>query len=133
MTDTILVAYGSDDASESALRFAAERAARTGDRLHVLHVQTGDEDGPVTTETIDDVLDGIDVEYVLENLGFETGDAANVSVAKRLIDHVLSDDYAYVVMGNKSKGALEEMLVGSVTEAVLETHAIPVMLVPPED
>ena len=39
-------------------------------------------------------------------------------------------DYEYVVMGNIEQGLIEEFLLSSMSEAVLDTHKIPVMLVP---
>lgn len=39
-------------------------------------------------------------------------------------------DYEYVVMGNIERGPIEEFFLSDMSEAILDTHTLPVMLVP---
>jgi len=68
------------------------------------------------------------------DLNAETDDteAAAVSKQKRLTDAVLEGDreFEYVVMGEVEHGRIEELMLPSLTEAVLGTHEVPVLLVP---
>lgn len=132
---TIFVAYGGTG-REAVLGFAAERAAASGDDLLVYHVQESAEEtsGPVQSE-IEAVMDGAstDVAYevAIERREAES-DETNVSQQKRLIDAVTDPDreFTYAVMGEVERGPIESITLPSMTEAVLETRSIPVVLVP---
>ncbi|PSP99806.1 hypothetical protein BRC92_13455 [Halobacteriales archaeon QS_4_69_31] len=132
---TIFVAYGGPEGREGVLAFAAERAAASGDDLYVYHAgESVDEEGDSLRQEIDGVVErtapGTDYEVAIEPRQAES-DATNVSTQKRLIDAIFDDrEFAYVVMGNVEHGAIESLTIPSMTEAVLDTHNIPVVLVP---
>jgi nucleotide-binding universal stress UspA family protein len=133
---TIFVAYGGEpEERTTVLTFAAERAAASGDDLFVYHVQeTADESAEALRAEIADVVErtapGVEFEVDL-NFQSEFTEDANVSKQKRLTDAVLSGgEYEYVVMGEVERGAIEGLVLPSMTEAVLETHEVPVLLVP---
>jgi nucleotide-binding universal stress UspA family protein len=133
---TIFVAYGDHDDRESVLSFAAERAAASGDDLYVYHAQErGDESSDAVREEVAAVMERTapDVAYeTVVDTPEEESDLTNVSTQKRLLDAVLGSDreFAYVVMGNIEHGTVERFVVPSMTEAVLESRGVPVVLVP---
>ncbi|MFT4923152.1 MAG: nucleotide-binding universal stress UspA family protein [Haloarculaceae archaeon] len=59
-------------------------------------------------------------------------DRTNISKQKRLADVLLETDreFEYIVMGNVDRGSVERLVLPSMTEAVIGTHEIPVLLVP---
>lgn len=132
----VFVAYGEADHRVPVLEFALERAAAAGDELLVHHIlEPSDPSADAVREEVASVVDRVAPEVPYDVRIDDRGvysDASNVSRQKRLIDAILEDgrEYAYVVMGNIERGAIEELTLSSMTEAVLETHAIPVMLVP---
>jgi nucleotide-binding universal stress UspA family protein len=132
---TIFVAYGGDG-REDVLRFAAERAAASGDDLYVYHArESAGENRDAVEAEIRRLLDAqapdVPAEIVVESPA-EESDRTNVSRQKRLVDAVLADDreFAYVVMGEIEHGPIESITLASMTEAVLEAHEVPVVLVP---
>lgn len=133
---TIFVAYGGEpDERTTLLAFAAERAAASGDDLFVYHVQeTADESAQALRSEIADVMERTAPEVDFEvdlNFQSEFTEDENVSNQKRLTDAVLSaGPFEYVVMGDVERGTIEELVLPSMTEAVLETHEVPVLLVP---
>lgn len=132
---TIFVAYGDHDGREDVLAFAAERAAASGDDLLVYHVEDGEESPGAVREEVAGVI-----ERVAPDVSYETripvpandSDLSNVSTQKRLLDAVLGTDreFEYVVMGNVERGTVERFVVPSMTEALLESRGVPVVLVP---
>ena len=136
---TIFVAYGGPAGREAVLAFAAERAAASGDDLYVYHAlaSVDAEDEPVRRE-IEDVLAETAPEVSYEiRIEARPGDSdrANVSTQKQLIDAVVDADreFAYVVMGDIHHGPIESISIPSMTEAILETRKVPVVLVPVDE
>jgi len=133
---TIFVAYGDHDGRESVLAFAAERAAASGDDLYVYHAQDGDDETPdAVREEVAAVVERTAPDVACEtvvDVPDEETDRTNVSTQKRLLDAILGSDheFAYVVMGNVERGAVERFVIPSMTEAVLESRGVPVVLVP---
>lgn len=132
----IFVAYGETESRVPVLEFAVERAVATGEELLVHHIQESpDDSADEIREEVAAIIErlGPDVQYEvrIDDHGVYSEDT-NVSKQKRLIDAIMEDDreYAYVVMGNIERGTIEELTLSSMTEAVLGTHDIPVMLVP---
>ncbi|WP_459191283.1 universal stress protein [Halosimplex sp. J119] len=132
---TIFVAYG-DEGRESVLEFAAERAVDGGHGLYVYHTkELADEEAAEVRAEIESVLDRLGVEVPVE-IEIETGkgesDQSNVSSQKRLTDAISESgrEFVYVVMGDVEHGAVESFVLPSMTEAVLETREVPVLLVP---
>jgi nucleotide-binding universal stress UspA family protein len=132
---TIFVAYGGSPEERTAvLEFAAERAAASGDGLFVYHVQEGEEPDRDLRAEVRDVVERVGPDVPLEvDLNVREGaESANVSKQKRLTDAILEGgrEFEYVVMGEVEHGAIEGLVLPSMTEAVLDTHAVPVLLVP---
>ncbi|MFB6359969.1 MAG: universal stress protein [Halobacteriales archaeon] len=132
----IFVAYGATESRVPVLEYAVERAITAGDELLVHHIQESPEDSAdAIRKEVGEIIErfAADVQYEvrIDDHGVYSEDT-NVSNQKRLVDAILEDDqeYAYVVMGNIERGTIEELTLSSMTEAVLETHDIPVMLVP---
>lgn len=133
---TIFVAYGEPEDRNAVLEFAAEQAAPCGHDLHVYHTQESADESPrEIREEIDAAMErtapAVTYEVEIETEE-EYSDQTNVSEQKRLTDALLRDDrdYEYAVMGDVERGSIEEFTHGSMTKAVLKTHAIPVLLVP---
>lgn len=136
---TIFVAYGKDPHRNTVLEFAIERAAAANDDLFVYHINEPEDKSPdqIQTEveqTIQQTESDVEFEVTVDNLGTvqEKFERSNVSKQKQLVDMIesLDRDYEYVVMGNIERGPIEGFFLSSMSEAVLDTHAIPVMLVP---
>ncbi|MDZ7701522.1 MAG: universal stress protein [Halobacteriales archaeon] len=133
---TLFVAYGEPGERSAVLEFALERAAAAGDDLLVHHVlETDAEETDAIEDEIAATADRVapDVAYEVRLDGRAVySDESNVSTRKRLIDAILEDgvEYTYVVMGNVEHGAIEELSLSSMTKAVIDAHAIPVLLVP---
>lgn len=139
---TVFAAYGSEPHREAVLEFAAERAVAAGDDLFVYHIRESEDQPADRTRTeIEGILQrtapDLDFETTIEDMDTQQGEyeRSTVSKQKQLIDVITTTDreYEYVVMGNVDHGPIEEFLLSSTSEAVLDTHAIPVMLVPVTD
>lgn len=130
---TIFVAYGEPEHRTSVLEFAAEQAAACDHDLLVYHVQdpTADSAERVREET-ESVVQGTAPGIAFTVHINTPDDVSRVSKRKRLTDAILESDreYEYVVMANIERASLQDFTHDSMTEAVLETHEIPVMLVP---
>lgn len=136
---TIFVAYGKEPHRETVLEFAAQRAAAADDDLFVYHIHESEDesDGRIRTgveEVIRRTAPEIDFEVLIGRLETQEGgyERSKVSKQRQLLDMITANnrDYEYVVMGNVEQGLVEEFLLSSMSEAVLDTHKIPVMLVP---
>ncbi|MFC7141181.1 universal stress protein [Halosimplex aquaticum] len=132
---TIFVAYGAEG-RESVLEFAVERATDGGHGLYVYHTKDiADEEAAAVRTEIESVLERVGAEVPVE-ITVETGkgesDQTNVSAQKRLTDAIVDADreFVYVVMGDVEHSAVESFVLPSMTEAVLETREVPVLLVP---
>ncbi|MEF8851978.1 MAG: universal stress protein [Haloarculaceae archaeon] len=132
---TIFVAYGDHSEREQVLAFAAERAAASGDDLFVYHVAEADESPAAVREEIAAVAERTapDVEFEAHvSVPDNRSDRSNVSKQKQLLDVLTASgrDFEYAVMGNVERGPVQSLVIPSMTEAVLESRAIPVVLVP---
>jgi len=133
---TVFVAYGGSGRRQAVLEFAADQAAASGYDLVVYHArESTDEPVEEITEEIESVLQESAPGLVFEvqtDSREEISDRTNVSKHKRLTDAVLEADrdYEYAVMGHVQRGSIEEFARASMTKAMLEAHALPVVLVP---
>lgn len=134
---TIFVAYGGvPEERATVLEFAAERAAASGDGLFVYHArEVADESARELEAEVRDTVDQVDPDIPVEvdlNVEADDAEAAEVSKQKRLTDTILESgrEFEYVVMGEVEHGRFEELVLPSMSEAVLNTHRIPVLLVP---
>lgn len=135
---TIFVAYGRSENRATVLEVAAEQAAVCDRDLFVYHVQESpdesvqqisDEIETVIQQTAPDITFEVDIET---RDGFS--ERTNISEEKHVLDaiHDRDSDYEFVVMGHRKQGFLDELSHPSMTETVLESHTIPVLLVPLE-
>lgn len=133
---TIFVAYGGPSHRNKVLEFAVEQAAESGYDLLVYHVEENVEESvQEIREEIETVAEKTapEVSYTVEiDTRDEISDETNISKQKRLTDALLDSDreYEYIVMGDIQRTSLEGLGHASMTRAVLELHAFPVMLVP---
>ena len=133
---TIFVAFGSSEYRNTVLEFAAEQAAVSEHDLFVYHVQESE------AESVEQIRDEIEtvIQRTAPDITFEVkiqgraefSDQTNIAEEKLLTDAILESDrdYEYVVMGDREHDFVDDLMHTSMTEAVLKTHAIPVMLVP---
>lgn len=133
---TIFVAFGGSEHRSAVLEFAVKQAAVSEHDLFVYHVQESEEESVQQfRDEIESVIQrtapDVTFEVKIDTRG-EFSDRTNVSEEKLLTDAILDSgrDYEYVVMGDRKHDLLGDLIHASMTETVLETHAIPVMLVP---
>lgn len=132
MTDDghdILVAYDDTDAGRRAAAFAAERAAKTGEAVDVVHI------GPHVTEAaireaVSDDFERLDVPLSIRVVDVGGSEDDNVSVSAKLADLIGEHDYAVVFMGNEDRGLFHHLTEASITNALIEDQTVPIMLVP---
>lgn len=120
--DDILVPTDGSDAAQAAADHAIDLANRTGATLHVLHVGTPGEDGPV-----EEIVETATEEEVT---GVE-------SVTRTGRPHLEIAGYATeaeidcIVMGSHGRTGLRRYLLGSVTERTVRFATVPVIAVRP--
>lgn len=136
---TIFVAYGESKHRNTVLKFAAKQAADCDHSLFIYHIQGSTVDSiKRIQEKVERVIEKTapQVPFTVHiNTPDEESGLTNLSKPKRLIDAILETDaeYEYVVMGDIERGPFEDLTHDSLTRALLETHSIPVMLVPVDD
>jgi len=130
------VAYGASQDRISFLEFALGRAEAAGEeilvhRFHEDPATAGEDLRAEVAEVLERVAPDVTSEVRIDDRGVYSEDT-NVSKQKRLIVTILEDkrDFMDVAMGNIERGPLGELTLASVTEAVLETHEILVLLIP---
>jgi nucleotide-binding universal stress UspA family protein len=137
MYDRILLPTDGSEATDRAVEQAVGVAAEMGAELHVLFVL---EDVPYAPEMMDDT-----VEDQLREIGEEalTGieeraEAAGVDVVTEtregvphdtILEYAEEADVDVVVMGTHGRSGLDRYLLGSVTERVVRSAAVPVLTV----
>lgn len=125
----VLVAVDGRDASIRALEFAADRAERTGDALHVVHVSSdSDEADDQIRRRVEESLSAFDVDADVEFV--DRSGTSRDAVGEQLLALVASHDYELVVVGNEPRGAVREFIVGSVAKQLVDARDVPVLLVP---
>ncbi|AKH97555.1 universal stress protein [Halanaeroarchaeum sulfurireducens] len=133
---TIFVAYGGPGNKNAVLEFAVEQAAASEHDLLVYHVlEDEQESSQEIREEVERVVESVDPSVTYEvqfNTRSEVSDRTNISKQKRLTSAIQESDrdYEYVVMGCVERPTIEGIVHASMTEAVLEMHSTPVMLVP---
>ena len=124
-----LVAYDDTDASRRAAEFAAQRAAKTGEAVDVVHIGTG-----VTEATIEDAVgdtfENLGVPFTVRVVEVGGSEDENVSTRAKLSDVIGEHDYTVVFLGNEKRGLFHDLTEGSVSNALIEDQAVPIMLVP---
>jgi nucleotide-binding universal stress UspA family protein len=129
----VLVPIDGSDCSDRALRFAAEFGRRYGATLRVVHFS------PQRDERTESLL--ADAEAVLDEAGVAGGAELitdvqfsdlkkSTRIGENILDLVDERGYDHVVMGHHGAGRVEEFLLGSAAERVVEDAPVPVSIIP---
>jgi universal stress protein A len=142
--NNILVATDFGEASDAALRYGRELAARFGATLHVLHVAENVAIATLGAETFAAMAPGLqeDIEdnarKALNELLIDSDHSGPVmrpvvltssSPAFAIVDYARDHGIHLIVMGTNGRGALEHLLMGSVAERVVRLAGCPVLTV----
>ncbi|MFB6124171.1 MAG: universal stress protein [Haloferacaceae archaeon] len=140
MYDRILFPTDGSDVAERVFEYALDVAATHDATLHVLHVADTTQDS--VTVVGGDVVDVLEREG--ERIVAETAERATergISVttdvvqghpAKTIVDYAGNDGVDLVVMPTHGRKGLERVLLGSVTERVVNDAPVPVLTVNPD-
>jgi nucleotide-binding universal stress UspA family protein len=138
MFEKILVAVDGSKHSDAAFDVAVEMTRRFGSNLIVLHVFQGST-GPilVVSSAEEDTLknEGETIlnsyEKKIENLGLPNAIVllAKGDAAKRTLDTAKEQQCGLIVIGRKGKGMWDELLLGNVSQKVVEHAKCPVLVV----
>jgi len=142
----ILVAHDFSEAADRALRFAADLARQTGAQLELayVHPELSDGQGDLSVLLPPDLPDG-EARYVhflqqeLEGVARKVADQVPGPIPchvvrgdpvlrlEALVEQVGADS---VCLGVTGKGAVQQVLLGSVSQLMLRRSTVPVLLVP---
>jgi nucleotide-binding universal stress UspA family protein len=120
--DTILFPTDGSEGAQAALDHAVDLADRHDATLDVLHAGVEGDGESVASESALAVADAAGVAVNVVSL---SGEPRQV-----IVDHVEDRDVDAVVMGTHGRRGLERYVLGSVTEKVLRTVDVPVLVVP---
>ncbi len=136
MYDSVLFPTDGSEGSEQAREHALELAADQDAVLHVLNVVEVVAPGVSLHETIADRLTEQGTELVDEiaDAGRERGIAVTTAVlegdpADRIVAYASSEGIDVIVMPTRGRSGLEKVVVGSVTDKVVRSGDVPVLLV----
>lgn len=136
----ILVGIDGSPASERALRYAAERAAETGESVLAVHAYqyprySGTPLGALASDIDTDLTESaarLAAELVAGTVGDYPGldlrSTAVVGRPARVLGR-LSDDAALVVVGSRGRNPVAELVLGSVAQQVLHRAECPIVVV----
>lgn len=138
MFDKILVALDESDHAATVLAAASEIAAKSGSKVHVLHVlEIGfvGKAGVVNLERPEEVQNLVDeAVQTLEGIGLEATGAIKAAthgkIASEINDEAQSVGATLIVTGTRGLGDVRGMLVGSTTHKLLHETQIPVLVIP---
>lgn len=139
MYGTILFPTDGSERATAAAEHAVDLAARLGATLHVLYVADV-RMAPVTEEIEPDEVVELHGEDPTEEAaqlataaGLECVQVVRVGVPHEVItEYTAEEGVDLVVMGTHGRTGLSRALLGSTTERVLRTSAVPVLAVPRE-
>ena len=128
----ILVPIDGSEASERALRFAAEFTRRFDGTLHVVHVTDRE------TEATEQIVARAEEILAEEEVSGEPSVSLDLQLAFRsanrvgddIVDLVGEGDYDHVVMGHHGDGTVDRLILGSAAETVVRGCSVPVTVVP---
>jgi nucleotide-binding universal stress UspA family protein len=139
----LLVALDFADATENLVKVAANTARATGDSLYLVHVGEPNPDFVGYQAGPDVVRDQVAHEFreqhrnlqahadALRAMGLDaTALLVQGPTAKTLLEEAERLNIDMIVMGTHGRTAVMDILVGSVSHAVLRNTSIPVLLVP---
>jgi nucleotide-binding universal stress UspA family protein len=131
----ILVATDFGDASEVALDYGRALARTFGASLHLLHVMENQFMRPSAAEPhvlkaaavkrLDERLTNDDRVTLHANAVLETSD----NPAEEIVMYAKAHNIDLIIMGTHGRGAIAQLLVGSVAEKVVRTAPCPVLTV----
>lgn len=140
----ILVAYDGSPHSQAALNWAIELSLLSGAEIAAVKVFEGvtalyssleEVNGEILRETFDELLREnqrlIDeVATVGQNKGVAiTGKILQGNVAGEIISYAKNNNFDLIIAGTKGHGALEGLLLGSVTRNLVSLAHVPVLVV----
>ncbi|MGO4257400.1 universal stress protein [Marmoricola sp. RAF53] len=137
----VLVGVDGSASSERALAYAVRRASRTGEEVVAVHAyqlpnfteggRTGARSADIDTTLIDDA-ERVAAELVAgvkaDNPEVDLRSTAVVGRPGRVLAR-LSDDACLVVVGSRGRNAVQELVLGSVSQEVLYRAECPVVVV----
>ena len=140
MYDTILFPTDGSDTAESVLEYAIDVADEHDAEIHVLYVADTDRDSLTTVrEEVVDSLKQVGEHAVAETADRvrERGLAVHTSVlqgdpSRTIVDYAAEAAVDLVVMSTHGRRGVERALLGSVTERVVNTAPVPVVVVNPD-
>jgi len=140
MFKTIVWASDGSEHAERALRLAAELAKGNGSKIVAIHVDElmlGRAGGYSVNVNEDDVKAGIEkAVHGLEEQGIdaslETASVGQGGAAHVIADHARNAGADLIVVGTRGHGPITGLLLGSVTQRLLQVAHCPVLAVPPE-
>ena len=128
----ILVPIDGSEASERALRFAAELCRRFEGVLHVVHVT--DRETDATERLIERAREILAEEGIQDDPSITLDMELSFRSAKRVGEDVVElareGEYDHVVMGHHGEGTVDRLILGSAAETVLRAGEVPVTVVP---
>lgn len=139
----VIAAVDFSDATEAVVAEAASLAIALRATLHILHVLppepdfVGYEPGPQTVRNIvaqelnEEHHETVDLRERLRGQGIDTEALVlRGRTADKVAEEAARLDAAMVVIGSHGHGALYDLFLGSVSEAILRSAPCPVLVVP---
>jgi nucleotide-binding universal stress UspA family protein len=131
----ILVATDFSDASDVAIDYGRALARTFGSSLHLLHVMENLFLRPVPVDPY--LLKAAAVKHLTERVTADDRAALHASAvletsdnpAEAIVKYANAHDIDLIVMGTHGRGAMAQLLVGSVAEKVVRTAPCPVLTV----
>ena len=140
MYDAVCVPTDGSDAADAALDLAISVADAHEATLHVLNVADTNQPSLARIEgEVQDVLEGAGKEIVDEAATKARSAGVDVTTAvvqggpsRTIREYVEDREVDLVVMGTRGQRTVERIILGSVTERVLRSSQVPVLVVPPD-
>ena len=138
--ETIIVGFDNTEASESALRWAVDRAQRDQSELLVVYVTSSAGEWELAMVQVNPDPIRHEVEKRLRGEWTESVRAAGVSYrtqvvvgrpADALLEIATANDAALVVVGMSGRGTLGELVIGSTAHRLSHRAVRPIVTVPP--
>ncbi|KAA9396141.1 universal stress protein [Haloarcula sp. CBA1130] len=139
MYDTILFPTDGSDAAESVLEYALQIAAEHEATIHILNVADTGRDSVTTIRG--EVIDVLETEgerivaeaaqYVKDKGVPVVSEVLQGDPHKTIVDYSKQSDIDCIVMPTHGQRGIQRILLGSVTERVINTAAVPVVAVNP--
>jgi len=139
MYDQLLFPTDGSEPAKSAFDYALQIASEHGATIHVLNVVDTDDSSVGRRDEVLDVLEQEGTEIV--NEAAERAEERGVSVvsevvrgdpSEAIVEYSIRSDAELIVMPTHGRRGLDRFLLGSVTERVINTAAVPVVSVNPQ-